>query len=55
VTTGADGVAREIAARWGTWRYTVTYRELGTTPATVAPDNAKSREDIRKQQLRIER
>jgi hypothetical protein len=55
VTTGTDRVVREIAVRWGTWRYTVTYRELGTTPATVAPDNAKSREDIRKQQLRIER
>lgn len=55
VTTGADGVVREIAARWGTWRYTVTYGELGTTPAPVAPDNVQSLEDLRKQQLRTGR
>jgi hypothetical protein len=55
VTTGADGVVRGIPVRWGTWRYTVTYGELGTTPAPVAPENAKSLEDLRKQQLRTER
>jgi hypothetical protein len=55
VTTGADGVVREIAVRWGTWRYTVTYSELGTTSAPVAPEGAKSLEDLRKQQLRTER
>jgi hypothetical protein len=55
VTTGADGVVRGIAVRWGTWRYTVTYGELGTTPAPVAPENAKSLEDLRRQQLRTER
>jgi hypothetical protein len=54
VTTGADDVVREIAVRWGTWRYTVAYRELGTTPAPVAPENAKSLEDLRKQQLATE-
>jgi hypothetical protein len=49
VTTGADGVVREIAVRWGTWRYTVIYGELGTTPAPVAPENTKSLEDLRTQ------
>jgi hypothetical protein len=42
VTVGADGVIREIAVRWGTWTYTVTYSDLGSTPALVAPANAKS-------------
>jgi hypothetical protein len=42
VTVGADGVIREIAVTWGTWTYTVTYSELGSTPALVAPANAKS-------------
>jgi hypothetical protein len=55
VTTGADGVVREIAVRWGTWRYTVTYGELGTTPAPRAPESATSLEDLRKQQLRTGR
>ena len=55
VTTGTDRVVREIAVRWGTWRYTVTYDELGTTPAPVAPENAKSLEDLRRQHLRGER
>lgn len=54
VTTGADGIVREIAVRWGTWRYTVTYGDLGTTPAPVAPENAKSLEELRKQRLRTE-
>jgi hypothetical protein len=42
VTVGSDGVIREIAATWGTWTYTVTYRDLGSTPPLVAPANAKS-------------
>ena len=45
VTVGADGVVREIAVTWGTsasaWTYTVTYSDLGTTPAPVAPENAR--------------
>jgi hypothetical protein len=48
VTTGADGVVREIAVRWGTWRYTVSYSHLGSTPAPEAPKNAKSLEDMRR-------
>jgi len=31
VTVGADGVVREIAVAWGTWRYAVAYRDLGRT------------------------
>jgi hypothetical protein len=42
VTVGVDGIVREIAATWGTWSYTVAYSELGTTPALVAPKNARS-------------
>jgi hypothetical protein len=45
VTVGADGVVREIAVRWGggsAWSYTVTYRDLGTTAAIVAPEHARS-------------
>jgi hypothetical protein len=42
VTVGADGVIREVAVRWGTWTYTVTYSDLGSTRALVAPANAKS-------------
>jgi hypothetical protein len=42
LTVGADGVVRQIALSWGTWRYTVTYSGLGTTPALVAPRNARS-------------
>jgi hypothetical protein len=45
VTVGADGIIREIAVTWGTtasaWTYTVTYSGLGTTPAPVAPVNAR--------------
>ena len=41
VTTGTDGVVREIAVRWGTWHYTVSYSGLGATPAPVAPENAQ--------------
>jgi hypothetical protein len=42
VTVGPDGVIREIAVTWGTWTYTVTYSDLGSTPVLVAPANAKS-------------
>jgi hypothetical protein len=46
VKVGADGVVRELAVTWGAarsqWRYVVTYRSLGATPAPVAPDNARS-------------
>lgn len=42
VTVGAGGVIREIAVTWGTWTYTVTYSDLGSTPALVAPANARS-------------
>ena len=41
VTVGADGIVREIVVRWGTWTYTVTYSDLGTTAALVAPANAR--------------
>ena len=42
VTVGPDGVIREIAVTWGTWTYTVTYSDLGSTPPLVAPANATS-------------
>jgi hypothetical protein len=48
VIVGADGVIREIAVTWGTWTYTVTYSQLGSTPALVAPANAKSLQDLRR-------
>lgn len=41
VTVDAGGVVRELAVSWGTWRYTVGYSSLGTTPAPVAPANAR--------------
>src|SRR5262245_14134214 len=45
VTVGADGVVREVAVRWGhggsVWTYTVRYSDLGSTPAPVAPANAR--------------
>jgi hypothetical protein len=41
VTVGADGIVRQIAVSWGTWTYAVTYRALGSTPALVAPENAR--------------
>jgi hypothetical protein len=45
VTVGPDGVVREIAVTWGSsasaWTYTVTYSNLGTTSALVAPANAR--------------
>jgi hypothetical protein len=42
VTVGADGVVRKLLVAWGTWRYTVTYSDLGSTEAPVAPENARS-------------
>lgn len=42
VTVGADGVVREIAVAWETWKFSVAYSELGSTPAPVAPANARS-------------
>jgi hypothetical protein len=47
VTVGSDGVIREIAVTWGTWTYTVTYRDLGSTPPLTAPANAKSLRGLR--------
>ncbi|MDR2984418.1 MAG: hypothetical protein LBV34_06220 [Nocardiopsaceae bacterium] len=40
VTVGSDDVIREIAVTWGTWTYTVTYSDLGSTPPIVAPADA---------------
>jgi hypothetical protein len=47
VTVGSQGVVREIAVTWGTWTYTVTYSDLGSTPPLVAPANAKSLRELR--------
>jgi hypothetical protein len=33
VTVGGDGIFRTITVSWGTWVYTVTYSNLGSTPA----------------------
>jgi hypothetical protein len=40
ITVGPDGIVRELLVTWGTWRYTVSYSELGTTPAPEAPADA---------------
>jgi hypothetical protein len=40
VTVGPDGIVREIAVRWGTWTYTVTYGGLGSTKPIAVPANA---------------
>jgi hypothetical protein len=44
VTVGVDGVVQGIAVDWGTsdsaWTFTVEYRDLGSTPAIAAPENA---------------
>jgi hypothetical protein len=47
VAVGADGAIREIVVTWGTWTYTVTYSDLGSTPAPAAPANAKSLRELR--------
>lgn len=49
VTVGADGIVRKIAVAWGTWSYSVTYGELGSTPALLAPANARSLEQLRRE------
>jgi hypothetical protein len=53
VTVGADGLIRQIAVRWGTgpsaWAYTVTYAGLGATPSPVAPANARSLGQLRRE------
>ena len=41
IELGPEGVIREIAVTWGTWTYTVTYSNLGSTPPLVAPADAK--------------
>ena len=41
ITVGVGGAISVIAVSWGTWRYTVTYSGLGSTPAPVAPPHAK--------------
>ena len=48
VTVGPEGVVREIAVTWGTWRYTVAYDELGATPAPEAPANARPLSKLRR-------
>jgi hypothetical protein len=51
LTVGAGGVVRKLAVTWGTgdsaWTYTVTYSNLGTTSALVAPANARPLRDRR--------
>ena len=47
VTVGSDGVIREFAVTWGTWTYTVTYSDLGSTPPIIAPANAKTLRELR--------
>lgn len=42
ITVAEDGLIRELAVTWGTWTYTISYSDLGTTAAVVAPKNAKS-------------
>jgi hypothetical protein len=49
VTVGADGIVRKIAVAWDTWSYSVTYGELGSTPALVALGNARSLEELRRE------
>ena len=41
LTVGPDGIVRELAVSWGTWRYVVSYSGLGTTAAPVAPAEAR--------------
>ena len=52
MSVGVDGVLREIAVSWDpAWTYTVTYSELGTTAAPVAPPNAR---DLLQERLAVE-
>jgi hypothetical protein len=48
LTIGPGGVVHEIAVTWGTWRYTVTYSDLGATPAPAAPADARSLLELRR-------
>ena len=48
VTVGSDDVIREIAVTWGTWTYTVTYADLGSSPPIVAPANVASLHELRR-------
>jgi hypothetical protein len=42
VTVGPDGAVRELSVAWDpAWRFTVTYRGLGATPALEAPAGAR--------------
>jgi hypothetical protein len=45
VTVDSNGVISGISVEWGgngsAWRYTVAYRDLGSTPAITAPDDAQ--------------
>ena len=41
ITVGVDDVVRELKVTWGSWSYTVTYRDLGTAPAPAAPADAE--------------
>jgi hypothetical protein len=41
LSVGANGAVREITVSWGSWRYTVTYSNLGTTAAPTAPANPR--------------
>jgi hypothetical protein len=40
ITVAPDGIVREFLVTWGTWRYTVSYSRLGSTPAPQAPTDA---------------
>jgi len=41
VTIGPEGVIRELAVAWPGWTYTVTYSDLGSTPAPTAPTDVR--------------
>jgi hypothetical protein len=48
LTVGSEGFIRELAVTWGTWTYTVTYADLGSTRPLVAPANANSLRELRR-------
>jgi hypothetical protein len=48
LTVGADDVVRQVAVGWGTWTYTLSYRDLGATPAPIAPADARSLRELRR-------
>jgi hypothetical protein len=41
ITVDADGLISELLVTWGSWAYTVVYRDLGSTEPIVAPENAQ--------------